>query len=85
MSRANSGLLAFTHRDPTEARDNNGERDAKRLASDHRVLRAAPSYLARHGVPKRVADLASYALLQSRNATIRSASGGSACAARQCR
>lgn len=33
---------------------------ARRLASNHRVLCAAPSYLARKGMPKSLADLASH-------------------------
>jgi LysR family transcriptional regulator, transcriptional activator for dmlA len=36
---------------------------AKRLASNHRVLCASPGYLAEHGVPKQLADLASHACL----------------------
>jgi LysR family transcriptional activator of dmlA len=36
---------------------------AKRLASNHRVLCASPAYLAEHGVPKQLADLASHACL----------------------
>jgi LysR family transcriptional regulator, transcriptional activator for dmlA len=36
---------------------------AKRLASNYRVLCAAPSYLAKHGAPKQVADLAAHACL----------------------
>lgn len=36
---------------------------AKRLASNYRVLCAAPAYLARHGAPKQVADLATHACL----------------------
>ncbi|CAM3806215.1 LysR family transcriptional regulator [Paracidovorax anthurii] len=33
---------------------------ARRLADNHRVLCAAPAYLARHGMPRSVADLASH-------------------------
>jgi LysR family transcriptional regulator, transcriptional activator for dmlA len=36
---------------------------AKRLASNHRVLCASPAYLAEHGVPKQLADLAGHACL----------------------
>jgi LysR family transcriptional regulator, transcriptional activator for dmlA len=36
---------------------------AKRLASNHRVLCASPAYLAKHGVPKQLADLGSHACL----------------------
>ncbi|EGD00293.1 LysR family transcriptional regulator, partial [Burkholderia sp. TJI49] len=36
---------------------------AKRLATNHRVLCASPDYLARHGMPKQVGDLASHACL----------------------
>ena len=36
---------------------------AKRLASNHRALCASPAYLAEHGVPKQLADLASHACL----------------------
>ncbi|WP_028226308.1 LysR substrate-binding domain-containing protein [Paraburkholderia ferrariae] len=36
---------------------------AKRLASNHRVLCAAPAYLERHGAPRQIADLASHACL----------------------
>ena len=36
---------------------------AKRLASNHRVLCASPGYLARHGTPRQVADLATQACL----------------------
>jgi DNA-binding transcriptional LysR family regulator len=36
---------------------------AKRLAPNHRVLCAAPAYLARHGSPKDVADLQNHRLL----------------------
>jgi LysR family transcriptional regulator, transcriptional activator for dmlA len=36
---------------------------AKRLASNHRVLCASPGYVAKHGVPKQLADLASHACL----------------------
>jgi LysR family transcriptional regulator, transcriptional activator for dmlA len=36
---------------------------AKRLASNHRVLCAAPAYLERYGTPKQIADLASHACL----------------------
>lgn len=33
---------------------------AKRLASNHRVLCASPDYLARHGMPRQLADLAAH-------------------------
>ncbi|MEX3934493.1 LysR substrate-binding domain-containing protein [Paraburkholderia phymatum] len=36
---------------------------AKRLASNHRVLCAAPAYLKRHGTPRQLADLASHQCL----------------------
>ncbi len=36
---------------------------AKRLASNQRVLCASPAYLAEHGAPKQLADLASHACL----------------------
>src|SRR6195952_2982192 len=36
---------------------------ARRLASNHRVLCASPGYLAKHGTPKQLADLASHACL----------------------
>ncbi|HEF5153531.1 LysR family transcriptional regulator [Burkholderia multivorans] len=36
---------------------------AKQLATNHRVLCASPDYLARHGTPKQVGDLASHACL----------------------
>lgn len=36
---------------------------AKRLASNHRVLCASPGYIARHGAPKQLADLAGHACL----------------------
>lgn len=36
---------------------------AKRLASNHRVLCAAPAYLERHGTPKHVNDLVAHACL----------------------
>jgi LysR family transcriptional regulator, transcriptional activator for dmlA len=36
---------------------------ARRLASNHRVLCAAPAYLERHGAPRQIADLASHACL----------------------
>jgi LysR family transcriptional activator of dmlA len=36
---------------------------AKKLASNHRVLCAAPAYLARHGTPQSIADLEAHACL----------------------
>ena len=36
---------------------------AKRLASNHRVLCAAPDYLARHGTPRQVTDLTAHSCL----------------------
>jgi LysR family transcriptional regulator, transcriptional activator for dmlA len=36
---------------------------AKRLASNYRVLCASPAYLARHGTPKQLSDLAAHACL----------------------
>lgn len=36
---------------------------AKRLAPNHRVLCAAPDYLARHGMPKSIEDLAKHTLI----------------------
>lgn len=36
---------------------------ARRLASNHRVLCAAPDYLARHGTPRQIGDLAAHACL----------------------
>lgn len=36
---------------------------ARRLADNHRVLCAAPSYLARHGVPRQLTDLTRHACL----------------------
>jgi len=36
---------------------------ARKLASDHRILCAAPSYLAKHGSPKSVADLENHSCI----------------------